>query len=96
MLSTGLHFASESTGDLARRCCSGISLPQPRSAPELAVFLHLRDGPWIGRVLVHGDGARVHRVRLRKALRKNRFAASASRRAPDRKSIVWPRLSTAR
>src|SRR6201747_2231201 len=30
------------------------------------------------------------------ALRKNRFAASASRLADSRKAIVWPRLSTAR
>jgi hypothetical protein len=30
------------------------------------------------------------------ALRKNRFAASASRLAESRKSMVWPRLSTAR
>src|SRR3954471_16691251 len=30
------------------------------------------------------------------ALRKNRFAASASRLAESKKSIVWPRLSTAR
>jgi len=30
------------------------------------------------------------------ALRKNRLTAAASRRADNRKSMVWPRLSTAR
>src|SRR5215213_1136431 len=43
-------------------------LSQSRSAPQLASLLHLRRGFWIGRILVHRDGARVHRVWLRQGL----------------------------
>ena len=67
-------------------------LSQSRPTPQLTISLYRGSRFRIGRILVHSDGARVHCVRLR----KNRFAASASRLAESRKSIVWPRLSTAR
>src|SRR4051812_10298486 len=45
-----------------------LDLTQPRASPQLAVIFHLLDGARIGRVLVHRDGARVHRVRLPQSL----------------------------
>ena len=73
-----------------------LALPETRTAPELAVSLHLRDRPWIGAVLVDRERGRIDGVRLRERLAENRFAAAVSRRAANRKSIVCPRLSTAR
>ena len=73
-----------------------LALPETRTAPEFAVSLHRRDRPWIGGVLVDRERARIDGVRCASALRKNRFAAAVSRRAANRKSIVCPRLSTAR
>jgi hypothetical protein len=56
-------------------------LSQPRSAPQLTIRHHFGSGFWIGRTLVDGDGARVHRVRLRQRLAEERL------RPPDN---GWP------
>src|ERR1700722_17875968 len=45
-----------------------LALPETRTAPELAVSLHLRDRPWIGGVLVDREGARIDGARLRERL----------------------------
>jgi hypothetical protein len=45
-----------------------LALPQAGEAPELAVLFQLLDGTGVGRVLVHRNGARVHRMRLRQRL----------------------------
>ena len=73
-----------------------FALPHASSAPEFAVSLHVYDCPWISGVLVDREGARFTTCGCTSALRKNRFAATASRRADNKKSIVCPRLSTAR
>ncbi len=74
-----------------------IAPPQPREAPQLARLLHVRPRKQVGRVLVHHDRARGFTVcGWVSALRKNRLATAAARRADSRKSMVWPRLSTAR
>ena len=43
-------------------------LSQSRSAPQLAILLHLCRGFRIGGILVYGDGARIDRVWLRQRL----------------------------
>jgi hypothetical protein len=67
-------------------------LSQPRSARQLAILLHLRRdfriAAFLSTVMVRGFTV----CGCAKALRKNRFAASASRLAEGRKSMVWPRL----
>ncbi len=73
-----------------------LALSWPRASAQLAALFHLLDGAWVGRVLAHGDGARVHRMRLVQRVAEEPLAAPASRLAESRKSIVWPRLSTAR
>ena len=73
-----------------------LALPETRTAPEFAVSLHLRDRPWIGGVLVDRDRARIDGVRLRERLAEEPLRRSRIRRAANRKSIVCPRLSTAR
>ena len=64
--------------------------------PQLAGFFQFRDHLGIGWVPVHIDHSRRGRPGDRKAFCKNRFAASASRLADSRKSIVAPVESTAR
>ena len=73
-----------------------FALPQPGEAPQIARPLQLCHRFWIGwflsTVMVRG----VTACGCASALRKNRLAATASRRAESRKSMVWPTLSTAR
>ena len=45
-----------------------LDLTEPRASPQFTIFLHIRHGARVGRVLVHRDGARVHRVWLRQRL----------------------------
>src|ERR1700677_388249 len=45
-----------------------FALSQTGAAPEFAISFHVRNGPWIGGILIDRERARVHVVRLRDCL----------------------------
>jgi len=53
---------------------------------------HRREAAFLSTVIVRG----LTVCGCASALRKNRLAAAAARRADSRQSMVWPRLSAAR
>ena len=94
--SPGLNQALDAPVVLLDDVVEIFALPHASSAPEFAVSLHVYDCPWISGVLVDREGARVHYMRLherpaKEPLRRHRISPSR-----QQKSIVCPRLSTAR
>src|SRR4051794_36718615 len=69
-----------------------LDLAQPRAPPQLAVLFHLLDGARVSRVLVHCDGARVHRVWLPQSLAEE---ALRGRRVPFGREQEINRLAAA-
>src|SRR3954447_20196876 len=69
-----------------------LDLAQPRASPQLTVLLHLRHHAWVGRVLVHCDGAWVHCVRLPQRLAEE---ALRGRRVPLGREQEVDRLAAA-
>jgi hypothetical protein len=50
-----------------------LTLAWPGATPKLSASLHLRDGLWISRIFVDGDGARIYRVWLNECFAKEPF-----------------------